>query len=129
MRMVGVIRSHSELFIELHLLVLLLDEEPTPALTPELPGIYDLPLCDFTFNERYGRNPIAESRDPYICGLPGKSYNVTEQRDRIQYLARPLAQEMEWEIIQCYRTEGSYSVFGKTIGAGDGVGSQCRQRI
>jgi hypothetical protein len=54
---------------------------PPPALTPELPGIHDLPLCDFIFDERYGRHPIAESRDPYICGLPGKLYSVTEQRD------------------------------------------------
>lgn len=37
---------------------------PPPALTPELPGIHDLPLCDFILDERYGRHPIAESRDP-----------------------------------------------------------------
>jgi hypothetical protein len=53
---------------------------PPAALTPKLPEISDLPLCDFTFDKRYGRHPIAKSQDPCVYGLTGKSFSVIDKR-------------------------------------------------
>lgn len=48
-------------------------------------------------NEIYGRRPIAKSRNPFTCGLTGKTYGVTEQHNRTELLARALSKVMGWE--------------------------------
>ena len=84
---------------------------PPPALVPMLPEIPDLPICDFIFDEKYGRHPIATSRDPYICGLTGKSFSVREQKDRVQYLARALARELQWKVNDCTEFDKVAGIF------------------
>lgn len=79
------------------------------ALAPKLPDIPDLPIFDFIFDEKCGRHPIAKSRHPFVCGLTGKSYSVTETKDRIELLARALARELGWKV-----NEGSE--FQKVVG-------------
>ncbi|KAI9814328.1 MAG: hypothetical protein M1832_005908 [Thelocarpon impressellum] len=69
-----------------------------PSWVPQLP--FDppdsIPIPEFLFNERYGRLPLAASRSPYTCGITGQSWSATQVRDRIEPLARGLAQELGW---------------------------------
>lgn len=44
----------------------------------------------------YGRYPIAQSRNPFTCGITGKTYSVTETFQRRELLARALAKIMGW---------------------------------
>ncbi|KAK0371273.1 AMP-binding enzyme [Colletotrichum limetticola] len=68
---------------------------------PQLPSIPDtVPLCDFMFDEQYGRHPVATSLDPYTCGLSGSSISAQEQKGRVEALARSLAQEFGWSVNQ-----------------------------
>jgi acyl-CoA synthetase (AMP-forming)/AMP-acid ligase II len=61
---------------------------------PHVPD--DVPICDFMFDEKYGRVPLAEARDPFTCGLSGRTYSTLEVRDRVDYLSRALAKEFGW---------------------------------
>ncbi|KAI1454058.1 acetyl-CoA synthetase-like protein [Annulohypoxylon moriforme] len=69
-----------------------------PAWVPQLP--FDppdsIPLHEFWSSERYGRQPLARSRNPYTCGVTGKTYTATEMTERYQLLARSLAKRMGW---------------------------------
>ncbi len=47
-------------------------------------------------SEAYGRCPIAKSRNPFTCGLTGKTYSVSEFFQRTDYLARALGKRMGW---------------------------------
>ncbi|KXH42228.1 AMP-binding enzyme [Colletotrichum simmondsii] len=77
---------------------------------PQLPIIPDtVPLCDFMFDEQYGRHPVATSLDSYTCGLSGSSISAQEQKSRVEALARSLAQEFGWSVNQG-------SEFDKVIG-------------
>lgn len=68
---------------------------------PELPDVPDtVPICDFMFDERYGRHPIAGSLDTYTCGLGGASISAQGQKSRVELLARSLAQELGWRVNQ-----------------------------
>lgn len=67
---------------------------------PELP--FDppdsIPLHEFWSNERYGRQPLSKSRNPYTCGVTGKTYTAAEMTERYQLLARSLAKRMGWRV-------------------------------
>lgn len=76
---------------------------------PPMPSIPDIPLCDFMFDERYGRRPYDESLDAYTCGLSGRKLSAHEQKDRVEFLSRALAKELRWRV-----NEGSE--FDKTVG-------------
>jgi len=47
--------------------------------------------------EIYGRRPIAKSRNPYTCGLTGRTYTVEESQNRTELLAKALSKLMGWE--------------------------------
>ncbi|KAJ5958685.1 phenylacetyl-CoA ligase pclA-Penicillium chrysogenum [Penicillium vulpinum] len=53
-------------------------------------------ISEFMLNERHGRVPHASSRDPYTCGLTGKSYSSQEVANRVDSLARSLSKEFGW---------------------------------
>lgn len=66
---------------------------------PELTEVYDtVPIQDFMFDEQYGRAPIAQSKDAYICGLTGKKVSAKQQKLDYTYLARALAKEFGWKV-------------------------------
>lgn len=48
-------------------------------------------------NEIYGRCPIAKSRNPFTCGLTGKTYTVRESHQRSDLIAKALSKVMGWE--------------------------------
>lgn len=49
-------------------------------------------------DEMYGRRPLGYAKDPFTCGLTGKSYNALDMRDRVDYLARGLSKELGFEV-------------------------------
>jgi hypothetical protein len=69
-----------------------------PSWVPKLP--FDLPdsipISDFIFNEKYGRYPLARSRPFFTCGITGQSYSAQQVKERVEYLARGLAEELGW---------------------------------
>ncbi|KAI1379725.1 acetyl-CoA synthetase-like protein [Hypoxylon crocopeplum] len=71
-----------------------------PAWVPQLP--FDppdsVPLHEFWSSERYGRQPLAKSRNPYTCGITGKTYTTAEMTERYNLLARSLSKRMGWRV-------------------------------
>ncbi|KAF2103764.1 phenylacetyl-CoA ligase [Rhizodiscina lignyota] len=57
----------------------------------------NVPICDLILSEKHGRYSFAKSRNPFTCGLSGKTYTYAEVQDRVQFLARGLGQEMGWK--------------------------------
>ncbi|KAJ5512655.1 hypothetical protein N7463_002207 [Penicillium fimorum] len=55
-----------------------------------------IPISEFMLNEKYGRVAHAGSRDPYTCGITGKSYSSQEVANRVDSLARSLSKEFGW---------------------------------
>lgn len=47
-------------------------------------------------DEKHGRCPLKESRDPFTCGISGKTYSALEMVDRVDHLARALSKEFGW---------------------------------
>jgi hypothetical protein len=48
-------------------------------------------------SEIYGRCPISKSRNPFTCGLTGKTYTVTESHKRADLIAKALSKVTGWE--------------------------------
>ncbi|PSK42413.1 4-coumarate--CoA ligase-like 7 [Elsinoe australis] len=71
-----------------------------PSWVPKLP--FDPPdtlsIEQFMLDEMYGRRPLGYAKDPFTCGLTGKSYNALDMRDRVDYLARGLSKELGFEV-------------------------------
>ncbi|KAE8153544.1 hypothetical protein BDV25DRAFT_127200 [Aspergillus avenaceus] len=66
-------------------------------MTGELSPIPDnIPVSEFMLNDFYGRDPLRESRDPFTCGLSGKTYSGPEVAQRVDLLSRALAKEFSW---------------------------------
>ena len=62
-------------------------------------SLTQFPLPEFMFDEQYGRYPMAKSKDPYTCGLSGKTIKAAkDQKTRIDHLARSLKKELGWEV-------------------------------
>lgn len=60
-------------------------------------------------DERYGRRPFAKSRNPYTCGLTGKTFTAEEVKQRTDYMSRAISkrvgfvpnEETEWHKVVC----------------------------
>jgi hypothetical protein len=48
-------------------------------------------------DDAYGRRPLKTSRNPFTCGISGKTYTAQEMVDRTDLLARALAKEFGWQ--------------------------------
>lgn len=44
--------------------------------------------------EQFDRHPLETARNPFTCGLTGKTYTSLEIKERVDYLARGLAKEL-----------------------------------
>ncbi|KAK2060950.1 AMP-binding enzyme [Colletotrichum caudatum] len=70
----------------------------SPKWVPQLP--IDPPdsitIAEFMSNEKYGRYPIAQARNPYTCGLSGKSYTASEVKQRTDSLARAISKKLDF---------------------------------
>ncbi|KAH7029593.1 uncharacterized protein B0I36DRAFT_270302 [Microdochium trichocladiopsis] len=69
-----------------------------PSWVPQLP--FDppdsIPIAEFMQNEQYGRYPISQSRNPFTCGVTGRTYAVNEFFARCDDLSRAIARRMRW---------------------------------
>ncbi|KAI0012056.1 acetyl-CoA synthetase-like protein [Xylariaceae sp. FL0662B] len=71
-----------------------------PAWVPQLP--FDppdsIPIHEFWGDERFGRKPLDKSRNPFTCGLTGKTYTTAQMIERYEWLARSLAKRTGWQV-------------------------------
>jgi hypothetical protein len=49
-------------------------------------------------DEAYGRNPFKDSKDPFTCGISGRTFSNVEQIERTDALARALSHELGWAV-------------------------------
>ena len=70
--------------------------EKRPANTgPPCPEIPDsVPLSEFMYDERYGRWSTSKARNPYTCGVTGKTYTSKQIPERIDLLSRAIAKRL-----------------------------------
>ncbi|KAI9866334.1 MAG: hypothetical protein M1813_001456 [Trichoglossum hirsutum] len=84
-----------------------------PEWVPKLP--FDppdsIPISDFMLNEEYGRHPLAQSKPPFTCGITGTEYTALQVKDRVNFLARGLANEFGWHPNQGTEWEKVICVF------------------
>ncbi|KAK2001108.1 AMP-binding enzyme [Colletotrichum falcatum] len=70
----------------------------SPKWVPQLP--IDPPdsitIAEFMSNEQYGRYPLVDAKNPYTCGLSGKSYTASEVKQRTDLLARALSKKLDF---------------------------------
>ncbi|KAF4988178.1 hypothetical protein FDECE_15154, partial [Fusarium decemcellulare] len=59
-----------------------------PAMPIEPPD--SISIADFMSDDRYGRYPIDKSRNPFTCGLTGKTYSAIEVVEREKSMARAI---------------------------------------
>lgn len=57
----------------------------------------NIPISEFMLNEKYGRHPLAQSREPFTCGIAGVGYSALQVRDRVEHLAKALLKEFAWD--------------------------------
>lgn len=48
-------------------------------------------------DDNYGRCPLAQSRNPFTCGLSGRTFTATQMVERTEHLSRALAKEFGWQ--------------------------------
>lgn len=82
----------------------------------------NIPISEFMLNEKHGRVPHASSRDPYTCGITGKTFTSRETVDRVDHIARGLAREFGWSPNQGSEWDKCLAVFSvNTVRAGLGI--------
>ncbi|UZP36906.1 hypothetical protein NXS19_004722 [Fusarium pseudograminearum] len=74
-------------------------------------GPDSISVAEFISNESYGRLPFAKSRNPYTCGITGKSYSALEVIEREDYLSRALDKELDFDPCQGSEWDRVISIF------------------
>ena len=55
-------------------------------------------IADFILSDEYRPVPLSKSRNPFTCGLTGKTFTVQQVKERVDALARGLLKELGWEV-------------------------------
>jgi acyl-CoA synthetase (AMP-forming)/AMP-acid ligase II len=55
-------------------------------------------IQQFMQDESYGRMPFKDAKDPFTCGISGRTFNYEQQVERSDALARALSQELGWTV-------------------------------
>jgi hypothetical protein len=55
-----------------------------------------VPIYEFMSNEVFGRYSVTKSRNPFTCGITGKTFSTEEAFQRREFLARALSKIMGW---------------------------------
>ncbi|KAF7554456.1 hypothetical protein G7Z17_g2921 [Cylindrodendrum hubeiense] len=78
-----------------------------PEWVPQLP--FDIPdsitIAEFMGSDKYGRHPLAKSKNPYTCGLTGKTYTAVEVVRREDWMARAIAKRLGFDSLETDATE------------------------
>ena len=90
-----------------------------PKWTPKLGDVPDtVPLCDFMLDEKHGRHPIASSKNPYTCGLSGRTCSTEQLKEKVDHLSRALSNELGWQANRGSEYDKIAAVFAlNTVGA------------
>lgn len=88
----------------------------TDQSSAELPD--SITIEEFLRNEKYGRCELKSSRNPYTCGLTGKTYTAVQALERVDHLARALRKRLhfehsdgsEWDRVVCLYSFNTVSV-------------------
>lgn len=84
--------------------------EENDSLSDDLPDPPDsIPIAEFMTTDKYARHPLAKSRNPFTCGLTGKTYDWNTFIERQGFLARGIGkrlgwlpnEETEWDKVAC----------------------------
>lgn len=97
-----------------------------PSWVPQLPAEPNssISIGDFMLDEQYGRCAHANSRNPFTCGVTGKTYSSAEVKQRVDYLARGLAKELGFEVNKGSEWDKVIAVFSlNTVSAAAGIGA------
>lgn len=57
-----------------------------------------MPIPEFIFKEDGIRKPLSRSKNPFTCGITGKTYTTAEVIERQKLLARALAKRLGYDI-------------------------------
>ncbi|KAH8757855.1 hypothetical protein F5882DRAFT_453918 [Hyaloscypha sp. PMI_1271] len=69
-----------------------------PSWVPQLPSPPDsVPVWQFMLDGAYGRHPLKSSRNPFTCGISGRTFTALEMVERTDRLARALSKEFGWQ--------------------------------
>jgi len=47
--------------------------------------------------DKYRKHPIKSSRNPFTCGLSGKTYTTQQVVERVEHLAQGISKELGWQ--------------------------------
>lgn len=71
-----------------------------PSYVPKLP--FEIPdsvsIEQFLLTDRPGQAPLSKSKDPFTCGLTGKTYSALDVKARVDALARGLGKELGFKV-------------------------------
>lgn len=91
----------------------------SPEHIPKLPKVPDtLAIHEFLFQDGFGRHPKSESQPPFICGVTGRSFTISEVETRVELLARALSAKLGWRVnegTEMYKVVGIYAL--NTVGS------------
>lgn len=54
-------------------------------------------INQFMLDDAYGRHPLKDSKNPFTCGISGKTYTGEEVAKRVEWLAQALSKEFAWQ--------------------------------
>lgn len=57
-----------------------------------------LSLPDFLNNNEYRDVPLEKAKNPFTCGISGRTFTALEQKQRIQWLTSALQKELGWAV-------------------------------
>ncbi|KAF3177688.1 hypothetical protein TWF225_010060 [Orbilia oligospora] len=88
-----------------------------PKWVPQLPNRPDnIPIGDFVLNPAYGRADPNKSNPPYVCGLTGKTYSVTEVASRVELAARAIKNVLKIDDIHKGGQAAGFSQWERVVG-------------
>lgn len=57
-------------------------------------------LPDFMMSNEHLPCPLERAKNPFTCGISGRTFTALEQKERVDILKRQLKKEMGWEVNQ-----------------------------
>ncbi|KAF5564450.1 hypothetical protein FNAPI_2158 [Fusarium napiforme] len=71
---------------------------PPPSVSLPFEPPESITIPDFIFSDKHARKPISQSRNPFTCGISGKTYTTEEVIQREKLLARALAKRLGYDV-------------------------------